>query len=73
MVTPKSDGHAKVRRSAPKSDGLVPIRTPKSDGDGKTPSVTSRHDDVMENVELAIQNQQDGSNRLSRRSIYDTF
>lgn len=32
MVKPKSDGQAKVRRSAPKSNGLLEIGTPKPDG-----------------------------------------
>lgn len=72
--TPKYDGHAKVRWSCqdpmvtPKSDGMLLIWTPKSDGDGIT-FVTSGHDDVVP----AIQNQQDVSGRLSRRSIHIFF
>lgn len=34
-MTPKSDGHAKVRRSAHKSDGLLEIGTTKPDGYAK--------------------------------------
>lgn len=69
--TPKYDGHAKVRWSCqdpmvtPKSDGMLLIWTPKSDGDGIT-FATSGHDNVVP----AIQNQQDVSGRLSRRSIH---
>lgn len=43
-----------------------------SDGDEIAPSVTSRHEDFMSNVELAIQNEQDGSSRMSGQST-DTF
>ena len=44
MVTPKFDGHAKVRWSAPKSDGLLEIGTPKRDGYVKVRrSVSYRH------------------------------
>lgn len=69
--TPKCDGHAKVRWSCqdpmvtPKSDGMLLIWTPKSDGDGIT-FATSGHDNVVP----TIQNQQDVSGRLSRRSIH---
>lgn len=71
--TPKIDGHTKVRWFVLKSDRNVSIRTSKSVSGGVTPSVMSCHNDDMGNVELAIQNQQDRSDRLSKRSIHDTF
>lgn len=52
---------------------FVLIRTPKSNDYGITPSVTSRHDDLIDNVKLAIQHQQNGSDRLSGRSIHERF
>lgn len=41
----------------PKSNGMLPIQTPKFNGDGITMLVMSRHEDVIGNVVLAIQNQ----------------
>lgn len=40
-----------------KSNGLLQIQTPKFNGDGITTLVMSRHEDVIGNVVLAIQNQ----------------
>lgn len=75
MITPKSEcGNDKPRWSAPKCDSMYSICTQygrnMSDGGRLTTYVTSRYDDALGNVVLAIQNQQDGKGRLSGRSTF---